>query len=207
MNQLTNNTMKGFTVWMTGLPFTGKKAAAEALAKRLEALGYKTELLIGGAIRRIYDKDLGYSKQEIFKNIRRIAFECKMLSENGIVAIAVTISPYKELRLECRNLIERFYEVYFKCGIDVLKKRDSKGLFKKAEEGLVKNVAGISIPYEESDNVEMVVDAEKANSYEISNSIILGLIEQGFLEEADSSILLKKEEQDIRNILRKTWFK
>lgn len=198
---------RGFTVWITGLPYTGKKDTARILAKRLEMLGYKAEVLIGGQIRRNYEKKLGFTKEEIFKNCRRIAFECKLLSENGVIAIAVTISPYLEIREEIRRLLGDFVEVYHWAPLDVLKKRDKKGLFKKAEEGKLQNVAGISIPYEESAHPEVTIDADKEDPVDAANKILGRLLELGFLQEADRSVLLKQEEKEIRKILREAWFK
>jgi len=198
---------EGFTVWITGLPYSGKKETGRILAERLDMIGYKTVLLIGGQIRRQYEKKLGFSKEEIYKNIRRIAFECKLLSENGIIAIAITISPYRDLREECRRLIGRFVEVYHKCPLEILKKRDKKGLFLRAEQGELNNVAGISIPYEESEHPEVVIQAEMETPFKAASKILLRLKKLGFLEEADHSVLLKQEEKDIRKILRETWFK
>jgi adenylylsulfate kinase len=201
------NQQKGFTVWITGLPFTGKKDTARILAARLKLLGYRTEVLIGGQIRRKYEKKLGFTKEEIYKNVRRIAFECKLLSENNVIAIAVTISPYRELREECRKLIGSFVEVYHKCPLEVLKQRDKKGLFKKAEEGQLQNVAGISIPYEESASPEVVVEADKEIPVDAANKIFKKLLELGLLKEEDRSVLLQQEEKEIRRILRESWFK
>lgn len=203
----SQNFPAGFTVWITGLPFSGKKETGKVLAERLKMLGYKTSVLIGGQIRRQYEKKLGFSKEEIYKNIHRIAFECKLLTDNGVIAIAVTISPYRELREECRQLIGRFIEVYHKCPLEVLKKRDRKGLFEKADQGKLQNVAGISIPYEESENPEVVIYADKESPFDATGKILTKLKELGFLEKADHSVLLKQEEKDIRKILRETWFK
>ncbi len=201
------NRQKGFTVWITGLPFTGKKDTARILARRLNLLNYRTEVLIGGQIRRKYDKKLGFTKEEIYKNVRRLAFECKLLSENEVIAIAVTISPYRELREECRELVGNFVEVYHRCPLEVLKKRDKKGLFRKAEEGQLQNVAGISIPYEESPHPEVVIDADKESSWDAANKTFNKLLELGLLKEEDRSVLLKQEEKEIRRILRESWFK
>jgi len=201
------NHQKGFTVWITGLPFTGKKDTARILARRLNLLNYRTEVLIGGQIRRKYEKKLGFTKEEIYKNVRRIAFECKLLSENDVIAIAVTISPYRELREECRELVGNFVEVYHRCPLEVLKQRDKKGLFRKAEEGQLQNVAGISIPYEESAQPEVVVDADKESSWDAANKTFNKLLELGLLKEEDRSVLLEQEEKEIRRILRESWFK
>lgn len=206
-NIRNKNIQEGFTVWITGLPFTRKKETGRILAERLNMLGYKTAVLIGGQIRRQYEKKLGFTKEEIYKNIRRIAFECKLLSENGVIAIAVTISPFRDLRKECRQLIGRFVEVYQKCPLEILKKRDKKGLFQKAEEGKLQNVAGISMPYEESEHPEVVLETDKVRSFHAASKILAKLQELGFLEEADHSVLLKQEEMEIRKILRETWFK
>jgi adenylylsulfate kinase len=203
----SKNISIGFTIWITGLPFSGKKETGKVLAERLKMLGYKTSVLIGGQIRRRYEKKLGFSKEEIYKNIRRIAFECKLLTDNGVIAIAVTISPYRELREECRQLIGRFIEVYHKCPLEVLKKRDRKGLFEKAAQGKLQNVAGISTPYEESKNPEVVIHADKESPFDATGKILTKLKELGFLEKADHSVLLKQEEKDIRKILRENWFK
>ncbi len=207
LDSLQKNRQKGFTVWITGLPFTGKKDTARILARRLKFLSYRTEVLIGGQIRQKYEKKLGFTKEEIYKNVRRIAFECRLLSENDVIAIAVTISPYRELREECRKLIGNFVEVYHKCPLEVLKQRDKKGLFKKAEEGQLQNVAGISIPYEESAASEVVIEADKEIPVDAANKIFGKLLELGFLKEEDRSVLLEKEEKQIRKILRESWFK
>jgi adenylylsulfate kinase len=203
----TKSIQEGFTVWITGLPFSGKKDTGRILAERLDMIGYKTIVLVGGQIRRQYEKKLGFSKEEIYKNIRRIAFECKLLSDSGIIAIAVTISPFRDLREECRRLLGRFVEVYHKCPLEILKMRDKKGLFLRAEQGELKNVAGISIPYEESEHPEVVIHCEKDTPFKAASKILLQLKKLGFLKEADHSVLLKQEEKDIRRILRETWFK
>jgi adenylylsulfate kinase len=129
------------------------------------------------------------------------------LSENDVIAIAVTISPYHELREECRKLIGNFVEVYHKCPLELLKKRDKKGLFKKAVEGQLQNVAGISIPYEETPHPEVVIEADKEAPPDAANKILKELLELGFLKEEDRSVLLEQEEKEIRKILRESWFK
>jgi len=206
INKKENND-RGVTVWLTGLPFSGKKETAKILADRLHLLGFKAQILVGGELRRLFDNNLGFSREEVFKNIKRIAYECKLLTENGIIAIAVTISPFRDQREECRKMIGRFVEVYNKCPMEILKKKDKKGLFKKAEEKKIKNVAGIDIPYEEAENPELIIECKDETPTDAAIKIILKLQELGFLEGADRSVLFKQEEKDIREILRKTWFK
>jgi adenylylsulfate kinase len=201
------NIQEGFTVWITGLPFSGKKETGKMLAERLNMLGYKTSILIGGEIRKHFEDQLGFTKQETQKNIRRIAFECKLLSDGGVIAIAATISPYRDLRREARRQIKRYIEVYLKCPMEVLKERDDKDLYQKALDGTLKDVAGITIPYEESEETEVVIETDKVKPFEAASTILNKLKELGFLEEAEHSVLLKQEEKDILQILRDTWFK
>ncbi len=201
------NSNGGVTVWITGLPFSGKKETAKILAEHLDLLGFKTEILVGGELRRLFDENLGFSREEVYKNVKRIAYECKLLTENGVIAIAVTISPFCDQREKCRKMIGRFVEVYNKCPIELLKKRDKKGLFKEAEQKKITNVAGIDMPYEESENPELTIECKDEKPADAAIKIILKLRELGFLEGADHSVLFKQEEKDIRDILRRTWFK
>ena len=140
---------RGFTVWFLGLPFSGKKQLASMLSAKLESLGFHNEILEGGKIRREFDQELGFTKKEINKNIQRICFECRMLTENNIVAIAITISPYQEMREKCRKEIKDFVEVYCTAPIEFLRKRDTKNFYERAEQGEIQNVAGISAPFDE----------------------------------------------------------
>jgi adenylylsulfate kinase len=193
---------KGFTVWFTGLPFSGKKALAKKLSQQLRAMGYKTKLLIGGDIRRHYEQGLGFSKEEVYQNIRRICFECQMLTDSDVVAIAVTISPFKALRDECRNKIGRFIEVYHKCPIDELKRRDTKNFFINAESGVIQDVAGISYPYEEPDKPEVLIHADQESEEQGLEKIIATLCMLDFVTETRESILSEKEEMNIRRRLK-----
>lgn len=193
---------KGFTVWFTGLPFSGKKQLAGMLSSKLESLGYKTGILEGGKIRREYDQKLGFSKKEVFHNIRRICFECKMLTENNVVAIAITISPYRKLREECRQKIGNFMEVYCKCPLEILKKRDQKGLYQKAEKGDIPDVAGISTPYEEPLKPEVVFESHKESPEQGLAKILSTLQMLGYIQRMKQKILTDEEEEMIRKRLK-----
>ena len=193
---------QGFTVWHTGLPFTGKKDLAKMVQERLESMGYRTELLIGGEIRREYEQDLGFTKDEVYQNVRRICYECQLLAENGIVAIAVTISPFKDLRDECRKKLGRYVEVYHKCPMEVLKLRDTKGLFEKAKAGIIKNVAGISYPYEEPDKPEVLIEIDKESLDQGLEKILTTLHMLHYVTETRASILTEREEAAIRKRLK-----
>ncbi len=193
---------KGFTVWFTGLPFSGKKQLAGMLAAKLESMGYKTKVLDSGKIRREYNQELGHSKEEVYKNVRRLCFECQMLTENAVVAIAVTISPYKELRDECRDKITRYIEVFCDAPIAVLKERDTKGLYAKAEQGLILDVAGISAPFEPPDKPEVLFQSDRETHEQGLSKIITTLEVLGYIEKQKRRVLTEEEEDMIRQRLK-----
>ncbi|HPA47368.1 MAG TPA: adenylyl-sulfate kinase [bacterium] len=152
---------QGFTLWFTGLSGSGKTTLSREMEGVLLERGMKVELLDGDVVRTNLSKGLGFSKEDRDTNILRIGFVCNLLTRNGVVAIAAAISPYEEIRQKNRQLIGRYVEVYCKCSLDVLEERDVKGLYKKARLGEVKNFTGVSDPYEEPSNPEIIVETGK----------------------------------------------
>ena len=172
------------------------------LSGKLESLGYKTKVLDSGKIRREYSRELGYSKEEVYRNIRRLCFECQMLTDNDVVAIAVTISPYKELRDECRDKINRYIEVFCDAPISVLKKRDTKGMYEKAEKGLIQDVAGISAPFEPPEKPEVFYQSDRESPEQGLSKIITTLDVLGLIEKQKRRVLTEEEEDMIRQRLK-----
>ncbi|HHT9121174.1 MAG TPA: adenylyl-sulfate kinase [Candidatus Hypogeohydataceae bacterium YC41] len=169
---------KGVTVWFTGLPSSGKTTIAHKLEGTLRNRGCKVEVFDGDVIRQHLCSDLGFSKKDRDTNIKRIAFVCKLMTRNGVVAIASAISPYRETRDYARKEIGDFLEVYVKCPIEVCTKRDVKGLYKKALNGEIKGLTGIDDPYEEPLNPELVLETHKESVEESANKV-LQLLESG----------------------------
>ncbi|HYB90576.1 MAG TPA: adenylyl-sulfate kinase [Candidatus Binataceae bacterium] len=149
----------GFTLWFTGLSGAGKSTLANLAAAELRQRGHLVEILDGDEVRTNLSKGLGFSKEDRDTNIRRIGYVCRLLSRNGVIAVAAAISPYREIRDEVRALHGRFFEVYVKCPIDTLVERDVKGLYKKALKGELAGFTGVSDPYEEPLNPELVVES------------------------------------------------
>ena len=149
----------GFTLWFTGLSGAGKSTIASLVAAELRTRGHKVEILDGDEVRTNLSKGLGFSKEDRDTNIRRIGYVCNLLARNGVIAISAAISPYREIRDEIRHNHQRFFEVYMKCSIEKLSERDVKGLYKKALAGEIKNFTGVSDPYEEPLNPELVLDS------------------------------------------------
>jgi adenylyl-sulfate kinase len=171
----------GFTIWFTGLSGAGKTTIAHQLDQVLRDRGHKVEMLDGDVVRTHLSKGLGFSKEDRDTNIRRIGFVCHLLSRNGVVAIASAISPYREIRDEVRAEIGDFVEVYVKCPLEVLTERDVKGLYAKAIKGEIPNFTGVSDPYEEPLNAEVVLETDKETEAESLAKLIAKLEELGYL--------------------------
>jgi adenylyl-sulfate kinase len=177
-------TPRGFTVWFTGLPSSGKSTLARRLEQELVARGRFVEVLDGDEIRLRLTKGLGFSKEDRDENIRRIAFVAKLLARSGAVAITATISPYRAIREEVRAEIPSFVEIYVDCPIETCVERDVKGLYKKALAGEIKNFTGISDPYEPPVSPEIVVRSSEESEEASLAKIIDELVALGYLEPA-----------------------
>jgi len=173
--------MKGFTVWFTGLPSSGKTTLARMLEKELKERGFSVEVLDGDEVRERLSKGLGFSKEDRDENIWRIAYVARLITNSGGVAITCAISPYRDLREKARMEIGRFIEVYVRCPVEECIRRDVKGLYKKALSGEIKNFTGISDPYEEPLNPETIVGTHRETPEESLNKIISGLTNLGYL--------------------------
>ncbi len=155
---------QGFTLWMTGLPGSGKSTLSAVLKTKLEKEhGMPVEILDGDEVRKGLSRDLGLSREDREEHAWRVSFLSKLLSRNGVVAIVALISPYKTSRDSARQMIgpERFVEVYVKASLQACEMRDPKGLYAKARRGEITNMTGIQDPYEEPTDADIVVETEK----------------------------------------------
>ena len=172
---------KGLTLWFTGLSGSGKSTLAQYIGPKLKELGNNVEVLDGDEVRENLSKGLGFSKEDRDTNIARIGYVANMLARNGVVAMTAAISPYTQLRRDVRGRAEApFIEVYVKCALEVVEERDTKGLYKKARAGIIKNFTGISDPYEEPENAEVIVDTG-AQSIEESADLVLNYLRKNGL--------------------------
>jgi len=176
---------QGFTVWFTGLSGAGKTTISDALELLLRDRGItKLEKLDGDVVRTHLSKGLGYSKEDRDTNIRRIGWVAEVLTRNGVCVLASAISPYREIRDEVRRNVGDFVEVYVKCSIEELTRRDVKGLYEKALRGEIQNFTGISDPYEPPLNPHVVVDSEREQPLESVAKVIAKLEELGYVPAA-----------------------
>jgi len=170
-NKLLNQ--KGIVIWFTGLSGSGKSTLAHALEKRLFQQGRLSFVLDGDNIRHGLNKNLGFSPEDREENIRRIGEVAKLFCEVGVITMTAFISPYRRDRDHARELLVKneFIEVFLKVPLKIAEKRDPKGLYKKARNGVIKEFTGISAPYEEPLNPEIVIDTSQ-HSIKESTEII-----------------------------------
>ncbi len=188
--------MKGFTVWFTGLSGSGKTTISRKLQDNLREHGImNVEILDGDVVRTNLSKGLGFSKEDRDTNIRRIGFVCALLTRNGVPNMAAAISPYQAIRDENRGKIGNFVEVFVKCPLETLVERDPKGLYKKALSGEIEKFTGVSDPYEEPTNPEVICETDKENVEDSVNKIIMKLIELRYIEPKGDGYTEDEEEK------------
>jgi len=174
-------TRKGFTVWFTGLPCSGKSTLAKMLHEHLGENGCAAEVLDGDEVRQRLTKGLGFSKEGRDENIRRISYVAKLITRVGGVAITAAISPYEKLRALAREEIRNFIEVYVDCPLEVCIQRDVKGHYAKAQKGELLNFTGISDPYESPRNSEVIVQTDQETPEESLRKVLNFIEAQGYV--------------------------
>lgn len=153
------NNHKGTVVWFTGLSASGKSTLAVMLEQRLFEIGRNAYVLDGDNVRQGLCSDLGFSADDREENIRRIGELAALFSESGAIVITAFISPYKRDRRLARSASgENFHEIYLQTDIEVCEQRDPKGLYAKARKGEILDFTGISAPYEQPEDPELIVD-------------------------------------------------
>jgi len=157
--------MKALTIWLTGLPCSGKTTLANLLARALFERGLSSlEVLDGDAVRTHLSKGLGFSRADRDTNILRIGWVCQVLAKHGVSSIVAAVSPYRESRNEVRAMVEKaagigaFMEVWVRCAVEECIKRDVKGMYAKALRGEIEHFTGVSDPYEEPLDADVVID-------------------------------------------------
>ena len=177
---------QGFTVFFTGLSGSGKSTIANALmVKLMEMGGRPVSLLDGDIVRKNLSSELGFSKEHRDLNIRRIGFVASEITKNGGIAICAPIAPYTATRRAVREAIVPvggFIEIHVATPLDVCEQRDRKGLYALARAGKIKEFTGISDPYEEPENAEMVIDTVDITPDLAAHRILVKLEAMGFIK-------------------------
>lgn len=180
---------KSTILWFTGLSGAGKSTIAHAVEERLHTLGCSTFVFDGDNVRHGLCGDLGFSLEDRHENIRRIGEMSKLFLHAGVIALTAFISPLREDRQRVRALAPEgdFLEIYCRCSVEVCEQRDVKGLYKKARAGEIDNFTGISSPYEEPENAELVLDTDKL-SPEASVDRVIELLRERAIIPAEAQV-------------------
>ena len=168
----------GKIIWLTGLSGSGKTTIADNLIKKMKRKGNNVVILDGDNVRNIFP-NTGFTKKDRDEHIKRMGRTSLLFADSGIDVICTFISPYRNIRNEIKNLAVKnnikFIEVYVNCSLDVCIERDTKGLYKKAIAGEIKNFTGISQKYEEPENPNITVYTDKETVKESVKKILIEL--------------------------------
>lgn len=165
---------KSLLLWFTGLSGSGKSTIANCVEQALHEKGIHTYTLDGDNVRKGLNSNLSFSPEDRTENIRRIAETAKLMMDAGLVVLAAFVSPYKKDRDNIRTIVgsENMVEIYINTSVEECERRDVKGLYKKARAGEIKNMTGISSPYEAPENPEIEIHTEKVNVEKATEHII-----------------------------------
>jgi adenylylsulfate kinase len=177
------NGHKGTIVWFTGLSGAGKSTLAHAVEERLHQMGCHTFVFDGDNVRHGLCSDLGFSVTDRSENLRRIGEMAKLFLEAGVISLSAFISPFRKDRERLRSTVAAgdFIEVYCRCPLQVCEDRDVKGLYSLARAGEIKDFTGISSPYEEPQDPDLLLDTAVDSLATCTEKLIELLATQGIV--------------------------
>lgn len=161
-------------IWFTGLSGSGKSTIAKVLELDLHNRGFVSKVLDGDNVRTGINNNLGFSDEDRKENIRRIAEVSKLFLESGIILINCFISPTHIIRDQVKDIVgnENYFEIYVNTSLETCEKRDTKGIYAKARQGLIKEFTGISAPYEAPLNPDIEIKTEEQSIEEAVQKIL-----------------------------------
>ncbi|MFN7250447.1 MAG: adenylyl-sulfate kinase [Anaerobacillus sp.] len=174
---------QSFILWFTGLSGSGKSTLANAVEKELFLRNVHSYVLDGDNIRHGLNKGLGFSEADRKENIRRIGEVSKLFIDAGVITLTAFISPFREDRELVRSLVKEgeFIEIFVDASLETCENRDPKGLYNKARAGIIPNFTGISSPYEQPDNPELIIKTDQLTIEESVKKVVTYLETQGLL--------------------------
>jgi sulfate adenylyltransferase len=179
------DTRPGVAFLFTGLSCSGKSTLAQLLYARLQELqDREVTFLDGDIIREHLSKGLGFSKEDRDENVKRVGFVAREVVKHGGIAICSLIAPYRDARRYVRTMVENygeFIEIFVDTSLEECARRDTKGLYEKARQGLIKNFTGVDDPYEIPETPELIAKTEENTPEELVEAILEHLYERGVL--------------------------
>jgi adenylylsulfate kinase len=178
----------GFVIWIEGLPGAGKSTIATELHDLIAQSGRAVEVLDGEEVRRMFSSDLGYSRKDREVHARRVSLVARMLSTQGIDVIVAMVTPYETARRAARATVgRRFVEVWLHCPLEVCQARDPKGLYSRAEGGLLHHLTGVDDPFEDPLDPEIEIDTERNSPNAAARQILQHLLRHPMVPAAPAS--------------------
>ena len=175
-----NTSTRGFVVWLTGLPCSGKSTLARELALRMDRASRPCEILDGDIVREHLSRGLGFSRGDRDTNVRRIGFVAGLLARHGVAVVVAVVSPYRETRQEVRRAIEPFVEIFVDCPLSVCESRDLKGMYARSRRGELPGFTGVDDPYEPPLDPDLVVSTGSESVDESIERILVTLTHRGY---------------------------
>jgi len=177
------NGQKPVVLWFTGLSGAGKSTIANLVEKRLHAVGRHTMVLDGDNVRHGLNRDLGFAEADRVENIRRVAEVAKLFVEAGLIVLVSFISPYRAERMLAREAVEagEFLEIFVDTPVEECRRRDPKGLYRRADAGQLRNFTGVDAPYEEPVDPEIRLRTLEGSPEMLAEQVVAELRRQGII--------------------------
>ena len=172
---------RGFTIWLTGFPCSGKSTIAARLVDELIERGHRVELLDGDIVRTNLSRGLGFSREDRDINVLRIGFVAHLLSRNGVAVVVAAVSPYASARLQVRQQIGDFVEVHVACPLAECERRDVKEMYAQARAGALRGFTGVDDPYEVPQHPEVTLRTDQEAVEESALRVLAKLETLGLL--------------------------
>ena len=170
-------------VWFTGLPGAGKSTVANLVERRLHAEGRHTYLLDGDNVRHGLNRDLGFTQSDRAENLRRVSEVAALFADAGLIVLVAVVSPYRSDRAAARARLPpaEFFEVFVDASVDACRRRDPKGLYRKADAGQLGNLTGVNAPYEPPLAPDLRLPTEDASPDALAEQVVALLRDRRFL--------------------------
>jgi adenylyl-sulfate kinase len=175
---------RGFVVWLTGYPAAGKTTIGSLVAAELERRGCIVDALDGDEVRLTLSRGLGFSRQDREANVERVGWVASRLARAGVAVVVSLVSPYARGRARARALVEQhgsFFEVHIDTGLEECMRRDPKGLYHRAAQGKLRDLTGVSAPYERPARPDLRLQTEGRMPSECAGEIVQALLAAGLV--------------------------